>query len=98
LPDVDSRIESAGKAFGMLSACLFRSTAVTRAAKRTVYERARSSRSSFTARVRAGCSRRRCCSGCAAFMRAVSVHGCVPCAGHHAYACTHASSTSPPSS
>ena len=38
LPDVDSRVESAGKAFGMLSACLFRSTAVTRKAKRTVYE------------------------------------------------------------
>ena len=38
LEDVDSRIESAGKAFGALSACLFRQTAVTPEAKRTVYE------------------------------------------------------------
>ena len=36
--DVESRIASAGKAFGALSACLFKSTAVTREAKRRVYE------------------------------------------------------------
>ena len=38
LPDVDARITSASKAFGALSACLFRSTSVSLAAKRTVYE------------------------------------------------------------
>ena len=38
LHDVDSRIEAAGKAFGALSACLFRQTAVTAAAKCTVYK------------------------------------------------------------
>ena len=37
-PDVDARISSASKAFGALSSCLFRSTAVTTAAKVTVYE------------------------------------------------------------
>ena len=36
--DVESRIASAGKAFGALSACLFKSTHVTREAKRRVYE------------------------------------------------------------
>lgn len=36
--DVDSRIASAGKAFGALSACLFRSPAITLEAKRRVYE------------------------------------------------------------
>ena len=38
LSDVDARIASASKAFGALSACLFRSTSVSLAAKRTVYE------------------------------------------------------------
>ena len=38
LPDVDARIASASKAFGALSACLFRSTSVSQVAKRTVYE------------------------------------------------------------
>ena len=38
LPDADSRIEAAGKAFGALSACLFKQTTVTAEAKRAVYE------------------------------------------------------------
>ena len=37
--DVRSRLESAGKAFGALRACVFSSTSVTPAAKRAVYER-----------------------------------------------------------
>ena len=36
-PDVDARITSAGKAFGALSSCLFRSTDVSQEAKREVY-------------------------------------------------------------
>ena len=36
--DVDSRIASAGKAFGALRGCLFASTHISMAAKRTVYE------------------------------------------------------------
>ena len=36
--DVDSRIESAGKASGALRGCLFTSTSITRDAKRAVYE------------------------------------------------------------
>jgi hypothetical protein len=36
--DVDSRIASAGKAFGALSTCVFKSTHVTHEAKRRVYE------------------------------------------------------------
>ena len=38
LPDVDSRVESAGKAFGALSSCLFRQTAVSAQAKCVVYK------------------------------------------------------------
>ena len=37
LPDIDSRVESAGKAFGTLSACLFRQTAISAQAKHAVY-------------------------------------------------------------
>ena len=36
--DVDNRIEAAGKAFGALSSCLFRSDLITITAKRRVYE------------------------------------------------------------
>ena len=36
--DVDSRIEAAGKAFGALRGCVFTSTHINLAAKRTVYE------------------------------------------------------------
>jgi hypothetical protein len=38
LADVDSRVESAGKAFGALSSNVFKTTSVTRTAKRAVYE------------------------------------------------------------
>jgi hypothetical protein len=58
--DVDSRIESAGQAFGALRGCLFSSTHINVAAKRAVYEvliLATSSPSSSTA-PRAGASRR----------------------------------------
>ena len=36
--DVDSRIASAGKAFGALRGCIFSSTSISRKAKRAVYE------------------------------------------------------------